>query len=38
MHEVSSWTEEKRAVFLYRVIAAVESGTPREKLLGVSLV
>src|SRR5450759_258594 len=32
MHEVSSWTEEKRAAFLYRVIAAVESGTPREKL------
>jgi VIT1/CCC1 family predicted Fe2+/Mn2+ transporter len=32
MHEVSSWTEEKRAAFLYRVIAAVESGKPREKL------
>ncbi len=32
MHEVSSWTEEKRAAFLYRVIAAVETGTPREKL------
>ena len=32
MHEVASWTEEKRAAFLYRVIAAVESGTPREKL------
>ena len=32
MNEVSSWTEEKRAAFLYRAIAAVESGTPREKL------
>ena len=32
MNEVASWTEEKRAAYLYRVIAACEAGTPREKL------
>jgi VIT1/CCC1 family predicted Fe2+/Mn2+ transporter len=30
--EVANWTEEKRAAYLYRVIAASESGTAREKL------
>ena len=32
MKEVDNWREEKRAVYLYRVIAEVESGTPREGL------
>ena len=32
MNEVSSWAEEKRAAYLYRIVAAAESGTPREKL------
>ena len=32
MNEVSSWSEEKRAAYLYRVVAACEAGTPREKL------
>jgi len=30
--EISNWTEEKRAAYLYRVVAQAESGTPREKL------
>lgn len=32
MSEISSWHEEKRAAYLYRVVAAREAGTPREKL------
>src|SRR5690348_10564085 len=32
MHEVQSWEEEKRAAYLYRIIAAAEGGTPRESL------
>ncbi len=32
MSELANWTEEKRAAFLYRVMAASESGTPRETL------
>ncbi len=32
MNEVTSWAEEKRAAYLYRVVAASEAGTPREKL------
>ena len=32
MNEITSWTEEKRAAYLYRVVAACEAGTPREKL------
>ena len=32
MNEISNWTEEKRAAYLYRVVAACEAGTPREKL------
>ena len=32
MHEIASWNEEKRAAYLYRVVAACEAGTPREKL------
>ncbi len=32
MNEIVSWTEEKRAAYLYRVVAACEKGTPREKL------
>jgi VIT1/CCC1 family predicted Fe2+/Mn2+ transporter len=29
---INSWTEEMRSAHLYRVIAEVEAGTPREKL------
>lgn len=32
MNEISNWNEEKRAAYLYRVVAACEAGTPREKL------
>ena len=32
MSEISSWNEEKRAAYLYRVVAASEAGTLREKL------
>jgi len=32
LNEVSSWVEEKRAAYLYRVVAEAESGTPRAKL------
>lgn len=32
MSEVSSWREEKQAAYLYHVVAAVESGTPRASL------
>jgi VIT1/CCC1 family predicted Fe2+/Mn2+ transporter len=32
MHEVESWEEEKRAAYLYHVIAGAEAGTPRESL------
>jgi VIT1/CCC1 family predicted Fe2+/Mn2+ transporter len=32
VNELSNWSEEKRAAYLYRVVAASESGTPREKL------
>jgi len=32
MSEIASWSEEKRAAYLYRVVAASEAGTPREKL------
>jgi VIT1/CCC1 family predicted Fe2+/Mn2+ transporter len=32
MNEISNWREEKRAAYLYRVVAAREAGTPREKL------
>ena len=32
MNEVSNWSEEKRAAYLYRIVAKAESGTPREKL------
>ena len=32
MNELTSWTEEKRAAYLYRVVAACEAGTSREKL------
>ncbi len=32
MNEVDNWIEEKRAVYLYRVVSAVEAGTPRESL------
>ena len=32
VNEISSWSEEKRAAYLYRVVAACEAGTPREKL------
>ncbi len=32
MNEISNWSEEKRAAYLYRVVAACEAGTPREKL------
>ena len=29
MHEITSWSEELRAAYLYRVVAAAETGTPR---------
>jgi VIT1/CCC1 family predicted Fe2+/Mn2+ transporter len=32
MNEIANWGEEKRAAYLYRVVAACETGTPREKL------
>jgi len=32
MNEISNWAEEKRAAYLYRVVAGCEAGTPREKL------
>ena len=32
MNEITSWAEEKRAAYLYRVVAECEAGTPREKL------
>ncbi len=32
MNELANWAEEKRAVYLYRVVSEVESGTPRESL------
>ena len=32
MNEIISWAEEKRAAYLYRVVAECEAGTPREKL------
>lgn len=32
MNELASWVEEKRAAYLYRVIAECEAGTPRQKL------
>ena len=32
MKEVASWNEEKRAAYLYKVVAGCEAGTPREKL------
>ena len=32
MNETANWNEEKRAAYLYRVVAACEAGTPREKL------
>lgn len=32
MNEISNWVEEKRAAYLYLVVAATEAGTPREGL------
>ena len=32
MNELASWSEEKRAAYLYRVVAQSEAGTHREKL------
>jgi len=32
MNELASWTEEKRAAYIYRVVAECEAGTPRQKL------
>ena len=32
MTEIANWNEEKRAAYLYRVVAGCEAGTPREKL------
>ena len=32
MKEIASWNEEKRAAYLYKVVAGCEAGTPREKL------
>ena len=30
MHEITRWSEELRAAYLYRVVAAAETGTPRQ--------
>ncbi len=32
MNEISNWTEEKQAAYLYLVVAKAEGGTPRESL------
>ena len=32
MNEISNWSEEKQAAFLYLVVAQSETGTPRESL------
>jgi len=32
MHEITSWSEEMRAAYLYRVVAQAEAGTPRQSL------
>ncbi|MDD5329873.1 MAG: VIT1/CCC1 transporter family protein [Sulfuricella sp.] len=32
MHELESWSEEKRSAYLYRMISDAESGTPRQIL------
>ncbi len=32
MNDIVNWTEEKRAAYLYRVVAECEAGTPRERL------
>lgn len=32
MNELDSWREEKRSAYLYRVVAGIEAGTPREAL------
>ncbi|MDB5810339.1 MAG: hypothetical protein JWN94_2461 [Betaproteobacteria bacterium] len=32
VNEVSSWVEEKRSAYLYRIVASCEAGTPRQKL------
>ncbi len=34
MQEIHSWREEQGSAYLYRVLAEIESGTPREKLFG----
>ena len=32
MNELSNWTEEKQAAYLYKILAETEAGTPRESL------
>ncbi len=32
MHELESWSEEKRSAYLYRIVARAEAGTAREGL------
>ena len=32
MNELKSWEEEQRSAYLYRVLAQIEQGTPRERL------
>lgn len=32
MNEVKSWEDEQRSAFLYRVLAQIDKGTPRERL------
>jgi VIT1/CCC1 family predicted Fe2+/Mn2+ transporter len=32
MDELTSWREEQRSAYLYRVLAGIEAGTPRERL------
>ena len=32
MHEITRWSEEFRAAYLYRVVAEAETATPRQKI------
>ena len=32
MHDLSNWEEEQRSAYLYRALARMEKGTPRERL------
>jgi len=32
MNDLDNWKEEQRSAYLYRVLAQIEAGTPRERL------